>query len=346
MFNKREKELKMPVDGSTEILDKNISSFASEDEEREYIYSEIKRLKKEKNAVILAHYYQRPEIQDIADYRGDSLGLSQKAASTSARVIVFAGVHFMAETAKILSPGKKVVVPDKEAGCSLSDSCPPEEFRKFVNEHPQHAVVTYVNCSAEIKAMSDIICTSSNAVKIIQSIPEDKPVIFAPDKNLGRYLARQSGRDMLLWDGVCQVHEVFSVEKLKELKSKHPGAELLVHPECDDLVQAFADFIGSTSKMLNYSRESSAKEFIVNTEPGLLYQMEKESPEKKFIPAPPVFETSCACSECAFMKLNTLEKLHACLKDEEPEVDVPLGIREKAYLPIQKMMEISAGTGK
>lgn len=307
----------------------------------ENLIQRINQVREQKNAVILAHYYQEAEIQENADYTGDSLGLAQKAASTNADMIAFAGVHFMAETAKILSPQKTVVLPDQNAGCSLADACPPGEFREFLDRHPGHTVVSYVNCSAEVKAMSDVICTSSNAEAIIHSIPEDQPIIFAPDKNLGQYLIRQTGRDMVLWDGVCQVHEVFSAEKLKDLKVTHPKAEVVAHPECNELIRTFADFIGSTGKMLKHVNESSKKEFIVITEPGILHQMQKDSPEKTFIPGAPVFETSCACSECEFMKLNTLEKLCLCLERETPAIELSQELLEKAYHPIERMMTLT-----
>ncbi len=309
------------------------------------LFEAINELRETKNAVILAHYYQVPEIQEIADFTGDSLGLSQKAAQTEADIIAFAGVHFMAETAKVLSPDKKVVLPDLKAGCSLADSCPPGPFKEFVDAHPDHTVVTYVNCSADIKALSDVVCTSTNAKAIIESIPEDKPIIFAPDKNLGNYLIRETGREMLLWDGVCQVHEVFSAEKLKDLMGEHPDAEVMAHPECNHLIRTFADFIGSTGKMLKQAQASNAQKFIVITEPGLMHEMEKNNPEKKFIPAAPIFETSCACSECEFMKMNTLPKLYYCLKHESPEINLDQTLIEQAYQPIQKMLDISKKAG-
>ena len=300
--------------------------------------AKIEALKTEKQAVVLAHYYQVPEIQEVADFTGDSLGLAREAAKTDARMIAFAGVHFMAETAKILCPDKKVVLPDTNAGCSLADACPPDAFRDFIQHHPNHVVVTYVNCSAEIKAMSDIVCTSSNAKAIINSIPADKPILFAPDKNLGQYLIRETGRDMLLWEGVCQVHEAFSAEKLSDLIDEYPNAEVMAHPECNNLIRQFADFIGSTGKMLTRSRESASKQFIVLTEPGLLHEMEKQNPGKEFIPAAPIFETSCACSECEFMKLNTLEKLEACMREDSPKIELEQSVIEKAYRPIERML--------
>ncbi|MEL7084204.1 MAG: quinolinate synthase NadA [Cyanobacteria bacterium P01_A01_bin.3] len=300
----------------------------------------IAELKQELNAVILAHYYQEPEIQDIADYIGDSLGLSRQAANTDAEVIVFAGVHFMAETAKILNPDKLVLLPDLEAGCSLADSCPPTEFAAFKAAHPNHIVISYINCTAEIKALSDIICTSSNAVNIVHQIPAEQPIIFAPDRNLGRYVAEQTGRDLVLWDGSCIVHETFSEKKLLQLKVEHPQAETLAHPECETPVLQLADFIGSTTALLNYCQTSDAPEFIVATEPGIIHQMEKMVPNKHFIPAPPQNET-CACNECPFMRLNTLEKLYLCMKNRAPEVDVPESIRLQALTPIQRMLEMS-----
>ncbi|MCO5237277.1 MAG: quinolinate synthase NadA [Chitinophagaceae bacterium] len=307
------------------------------------LFEEVKRLKKEKNAVILAHYYQEPDIQDVADYIGDSLGLAQQAEKTNADIIVFAGVHFMAETAKILNPGKKVLLPDLKAGCSLSDSAPPPLFKKFKDEHPGHLVISYINCSAGIKALSDIICTSSNAKKIVDSLPADQKIIFAPDKNLGAYINKQSGRNMVLWNGSCMVHEIFSREKITRLKVRHPGAKVIAHPECEEVVLEMADFIGSTSQLLKFSKNDTATEFIVATEPGILYQMEKNSPEKKFIPAPP--DNSCACNECPHMKLNTLEKLYLCLKYELPEITMDEETRLAALKPIRRMMEMSAALG-
>jgi quinolinate synthase len=307
------------------------------------LFKEIEKLKKEKNAVILAHYYQEADIQDIADYIGDSLGLSQQAAKTDKDIIVFAGVHFMAETAKILSPQKKVLLPDLKAGCSLADSCPPETFKKFKEQHPDHIVITYINCTADIKALSDIICTSSNAVKIVESLPKDQKIIFAPDKNLGAYINKVTNRNMLLWDGACMVHEIFSVEKIVRLKEKHPEAELVAHPECEAVLLEKADFIGSTTAILNYVGKSSKKEFIVATETGIIHQMEKNNPEKTFIPAPP--NNTCACNDCPHMKLNTLEKLYLCLKNETPELLMTPELIEKAKKPMLKMLEISAAHG-
>lgn len=304
------------------------------------IIQEINKMKKAKNAVILAHYYQDSDIQDVADYIGDSLGLAQQAEKTNASIIAFAGVHFMAETAKLLNPGKKVVIPDLKAGCSLADSCPPDEFFKFKEQHPDHVVISYINCTAEIKAMSDIICTSSNAVKIVNSVPPDKKIIFAPDKNLGAYVSKQTGRDMILWNGTCMVHEIFSLEKITRLKLRHPQAELIAHPECEEPILKQADFIGSTTALLNYTSSSSKNEFIVATESGIIYQMQKKNPEKVFIPAPP--NNNCACNDCPHMKLNTLEKLYACLLNEQPEIILPETIAEKAVLPLKRMLEISA----
>lgn len=305
----------------------------------EDIFAKIQKLKKEKNAVILAHYYQDPDIQDVADYIGDSLGLSQEAAKTNADVILFAGVHFMAETAKIINPGKKVVLPDLEAGCSLADACPAEEFRKFKAKYPGHVVVSYVNCSAAVKAESDYICTSSNAVKIVNAIPAEKKIIFAPDKNLGRYVMQQTGRDMVLWNGSCIVHETFSEKKLIQLKVEHPDALVIAHPECEKPVLEKADFIGSTTALLNYSIQSKSKKFIVVTEAGILHQMQKASPEKVFIPSPP--NANCACNECPYMKRNTLEKVLHALETLTPEISVEDNVREAALVPIQRMLEIS-----
>lgn len=307
------------------------------------LYKEIARLKKEKNAVLLAHYYQEPDIQDVADFIGDSLGLAQKAAATDADIIVFAGVHFMAETAKILNPEKKVLLPDLKAGCSLSDSCPPELFKQFKDKHPDHLVISYINCSAGIKALSDIICTSSNARQIVESLPEDQKIIFAPDKNLGAYINKVTKRDMLLWNGACMVHELFSLEKITKLKVRHPEALLIAHPECEESILRRADFIGSTTALLNYTVKSSADTFIVATEAGILHQMEKSSPDKTFLPAPP--DNSCACNDCPHMKLNTLEKLYLCLKYELPEITMDEDLRIKAKKPIDRMLELSAKFG-
>ena len=307
------------------------------------LFAEIAQLKREKNAIILAHYYQDADIQDVADFIGDSLGLSQQAEKTTASIIAFAGVHFMAETAKIINPGKKVVLPDLRAGCSLADACQPEEFLKFKNNYPDHLVISYINCSAEIKAMSDIICTSSNAAIIVKSLPASQKIIFAPDKNLGRYVIKQTGRDMVLWNGACMVHEIFSLEKIMKLKAKHPKAKLIAHPECEQAVLDVSDFIGSTTGLLNYTKKNAEKEFIVATEAGILHQMIKASPDKTFIPAPP--NNSCACNDCPHMKLNTLEKLYLCLKHEQPELILPEEIRQRALKPIMRMLEISKQHG-
>lgn len=289
---------------------------------------------------MLAHYYQDSDIQDVADYIGDSLGLAQQAETTSADMIAFAGVHFMAETAKLLNPDKKVVLPDLNAGCSLADSCPPDAFRKFREEHPNHVVISYVNCTAEIKALSDIICTSSNAVKIVESVPVDKKIIFAPDRNLGAYIMKKTGRDMVLWNGSCMVHEIFSREKIMRLKARYPQAEMIAHPECEEAVLLMADFVGSTSALLNYTSRSSTKEFIVSTESGIIYQMQKNNPDKVFIPAPP--DNNCACNNCPHMKLNTLEKLYNCIKTGKPEIIIPDDIARKAVIPLKRMLELSA----
>ena len=303
------------------------------------IFAEIEILKKQKNAVILAHYYQNPDIQDVADYIGDSLGLAQQAQQTNADIILFAGVHFMAETAKILNPTKKVLIPDMNAGCSLADSCPPQKFSKFKSEHSNHIVISYINCTAEIKALSDIICTSSNAVKIVESLPKDQPIIFAPDKNLGAYINKITGRNMLLWDGACMVHEIFSLEKITKLKIQHPQAQLVAHPECEAIILDKADFIGSTTAILNYVKTNPCKEFIVATETGILHQMIKDSPQKTFIPAPP--NNSCACNDCPHMKLNTLEKIYLTLKYEQPELLLSAHLIEAAKKPILRMLSLS-----
>lgn len=301
---------------------------------------EILKLKKDLNAVILAHYYQVPEIQDIADFVGDSLELSKQAAKTNTDVIVFAGVHFMAETAKILNPTKKVILPDLEAGCSLSDSCPAPLFKKFREEHPEYFAVTYINSSAAVKALSDIICTSSNAEKIIRSIPEDRKILFSPDRNLGRFLMEKTGRDMLLWDGTCMVHEQFVQSKIENLKKENPDAVIIAHPECEEKVLDISDFIGSTSQLLRFVKESSNKKFIVATETGIIHQMKKACPEKIFIPAPPE-DSTCACNECPHMKKNTLEKLYQCMVNLEPEITLPDDLIEKAYIPIKRMLDLS-----
>lgn len=307
------------------------------------LFAEIKKLKKEKNAIILAHYYQDADIQDVADYIGDSLGLSQEAAKTDADIILFAGVHFMAETAKILSPDKKVILPDLRAGCSLADSCPADEFAEFKKKYPDHLVISYINCTAELKTLTDIVCTSTNAVKIVESIPKEQKIIFAPDKNLGAYIKKVTGRDMVIWDGACMVHEIFSLEKIVKLKNQHPNAVLLAHPECEAALLNIADYIGSTTGILKYATKSNAKEFIVATESGIIHQMQKANPDKVFIPAPP--NNSCACNDCPHMKLNTLEKLYNCLKYEQPEIFLSKELIEKAKKPIVRMLELSAQFG-
>lgn len=301
----------------------------------------ILELKKEKNAVILAHYYQESDIQDVADYVGDSLGLSQVAVDVDADIILFAGVHFMAETAKILNPSKKVILPDLNAGCSLADSCPPQEFKKFTEAHPDHIVITYVNCSAEVKALTDIVVTSANAVKIVESIPKDKPIIFAPDKNLGKYVMAQTGREMLLWDGSCVVHEAFSLDKLLELYKQNPDAEIIAHPESETHILKTANYIGSTAGMINYVKSNPNNKFIVATEAGILHKMQQEVPNKILIPAPSNEDNTCACSECAYMKVNTMQKLYDCLLNETPEITVPENIMERALVPIERMLELS-----
>lgn len=307
------------------------------------LFAEIERLKKEKNAVLLAHYYQEPDIQDVADYIGDSLGLAQQAEKTTADMIVFAGVHFMAETAKILNPSKKVVIPDLKAGCSLSDSCPPPLFKKFKEQHPDHVVVSYINCSAGIKALSDVICTSSNAKAVVESFPKEQPIIFAPDKNLGAYINKVTGRNMLLWNGACMVHEIFSLEKITKLKIRHPNAKLIAHPECEDPILRMADFIGSTTGLLKFSQSDTTQEYIVATETGILHQMMKASPNKTFIPAPP--NNSCACNDCPHMKRNTLEKIYLCMEYEMPEILMDEDLRLAALRPIMRMLEISSKAG-
>lgn len=307
------------------------------------LFKEIKRLKEEKNAVILAHYYQEPDIQDVADYIGDSLGLAQQAEKTTADIIVFAGVHFMAETAKILNPDKKVLLPDLKAGCSLSDSAPPPLFKKFKEQYPDHLVISYINCSAGIKALSDIICTSSNAKQIVESLPKEQKIVFAPDKNLGAYINKQTGRNMVLWDGACMVHEIFSRERIAKLKVRHPEAKVIAHPECEEVVLQLADYIGSTTQLLKYTEKESSKEYIVATETGILHQMQKNSPDKVFIPAPP--DNSCSCNDCPHMKLNTLEKLYLCMEYEAPELKMDETLRKAALKPIKRMLEISAQLG-
>ena len=335
------------------MTDINIASAREKIEKKGYLdididpamdlFAEIERLKKEKNAVVLAHYYQEPDIQDIADYIGDSLGLAQQAQKTTADMIVFAGVHFMAETAKILNPSKKVVLPDLKAGCSLSDSAPPDLFRAFKDKYPDHVVISYINCSAGIKALSDIICTSSNAQKIVETVPRDQPIIFAPDRNLGAYISKQTGREMVLWNGSCMVHEIFSREKILKLKVRYPQAKVIAHPECEKPVLEIADFIGSTSALLKFVKQNEAREFIVVTEAGIIHQMEKDAPDKVLIPAPP--DNSCACNDCPHMKLNTLEKLYLCMEYEEPELLMDETIRQAALKPIQRMLDISAQYG-
>ncbi|MEO6868525.1 MAG: quinolinate synthase NadA [Ginsengibacter sp.] len=307
------------------------------------LFAEIERLKKEKNAIVLAHYYQEPDIQDVADYIGDSLGLAQKAESTRADIIVLAGVHFMAETAKILNPHKKVLLPDLKAGCSLADSAPADLFQKFKDQYPDHVVITYINCSAGMKALSDVICTSSNAEAIINSYPPEQKIIFAPDKNLGAYLIKKTGRPMVLWNGACIVHEIFSREKITKLKVANPEAKVIAHPECEEPVLELADFIGSTSSLLKYTLNNRATEFIVATESGIIHQMQIQSPFKTFIPAPP--DNMCACNDCPYMKLNTLEKLYLCMKYEEPQIIMDENLMRAAKRPIERMLEISHKAG-
>lgn len=310
---------------------------------QQYI-TEINRLKEEKNAIILAHYYQTGDIQDIADFVGDSLALSQKAASNSADIIVFAGVKFMAETAKILSPEKKVLLPDLNAGCSLANSCKASEFEKFLGENPGRTIISYVNTSAEIKALSDIICTSSNAVQIVESLPPDEKLIFAPDRNLGNYVLNKTGRDMVIWNGTCHVHEEFSLEAILRLKKENPDAKIIVHPECELPVRLVADFIGSTSALLKFTKKDEGNCYIVATEAGIIHQMKRESPEKTYIPAPPI-DSTCGCSECSFMKLITIEKILNCLKNEKPEINLDKETLIRAQRPIKRMMEISEQLG-
>ena len=307
------------------------------------LFEEIEKLKKEKNAVILAHYYQDPDIQDIADYIGDSLGLSKAAKEAEAEIIVFAGVHFMAETAKILNPKKKVLLPDMNAGCSLADSCPADSFAAFKEQHPDHLVVSYINCSAEIKALTDIICTSTNALDIIKSIPEDQPIIFAPDRNLGSWLIEKTGRQMLLWDGSCQVHEIFSKEKISKLMIQNPEAEFIAHPECEKEILDMASFVGSTTALLNFTKKSPSKAFIVATETGIIHQMQKERQDASFIPAPP--NNSCACNDCPHMKLNTLQKMYLTMKYELPELHMEPELIEASLKPMEAMMDISKKAG-
>lgn len=305
----------------------------------ESITEKILTIKKQKNAVILAHYYQVPEIQDIADFVGDSLALSQYAYQTNADIILFAGVHFMAETAKILNSSKKVLIPDLNAGCSLADSCPPEQFKKFKLNHPYHIVISYINCSAAIKTMSDVICTSSNALKIVESFPTDQKIIFAPDKNLGGYINAETGRNMVLWDGSCEVHDVIKTEAVIKLKAEHPDARLIAHPECRAVILELADYIGSTTGLLNYTMTSEHKKFIVATETGILHQMRKASPDKIFLIVPT--DETCSCNDCPYMKMNTLEKLYACLISEQPELKLSKSVIEKAKKPILRMLKLS-----
>src|SRR4030095_9250021 len=307
------------------------------------LFDEIEQLKKEKNAVLLAHYYQDPDIQDVADYIGDSLGLSQQAAATKADIIVFAGVHFMAETAKILSPSKKVLLPDLKAGCSLADSCPAPLFKKFKEMHPNAVVVSYINCTADLKTLTDICCTSSNAVHVINSVPKDKEIIFAPDRNLGAYLQKKTGRKLILWNGTCMVHEIFSHEKISRLQIQYPNAKLIAHPECEDHLLDIADYIGSTSQLLRFTKTDPSTQFIVATDPGIIHQMEIASPDKEFIPAPPT--NTCACNECPHMKRNTMEKLYLCLKYEKPEIILPEYVLREGRASIDRMLEISKQAG-
>ena len=310
------------------------------DNRKEELKAEIERLKKEKDAVVLAHYYQQGDIQDVADFIGDSLALAQIARTLKQKVIVLCGVHFMGETAKILCPDKTVLIPDVEAGCSLADSCNPEEFEAFIKEHPGHTVISYVNTSAAVKALTDVVVTSSNARRIVEKFPKDEKIIFGPDRNLGNYINGVTGRDMVLWNGACHVHEQFSVEKIAELKKQHPDAEVLAHPECKKPVLLLADVIGSTAALLDHSKKSECKKFIVATESGILHEMQKASPDKEFIPAPPN-DSTCGCNDCNFMKLNTLEKLRNCLRDGTPEINVDPEIAAKAVKPIEKMLEMS-----
>jgi quinolinate synthase len=304
------------------------------------LFAEIERLKRDRNAIVLAHFYQEPDIQDVADVVGDSLALAQAAARASADMIVFCGVHFMAETAKIVNPGKLVVLPDLAAGCSLADSCPAPAFERFVRAHPDHAVISYINCTAGVKALSDVICTSSNAERIMASVPAGRPIIFAPDQQLGRYLVKKTGRDMLLWPGACSVHVIFSERAIVRLKIAHPEAVVLAHPECEERVLALADHIGSTTSILDFAKTSSARSFIVVTESGLIHQMKKACPDKVFIPAPP--DNGCACNECPYMRLNTLEKVYRCMRDGTPEITMPEDLRLRALAPLQRMLELSA----
>jgi quinolinate synthase len=325
----------------TAVLDPDIGYVEEEIDPTLDLFAEIERLKDQKNAILLAHYYQESEIQDLADYVGDSLGLARQAAATDAEIIVFAGVHFMAESAKIMNPGKRVVLPDLNAGCSLADTCPADEFAEWLEQYPDHKVITYVNSTAAVKALSDVTCTSSSAAHIINQFPEDQPLIFAPDKNLGQYLIKETGRDMVLWDGVCIVHETFSEKRILRLKVRHPDAEVLAHPECRDAVLQHADFIGSTSQIRRYARDNGPASFIVATEEGILHQMRQDEPENELIPAPP--ESGCNCSQCPHMRLNTIEKLYLCLKHEQPEVTLEEDLRRRALEPIERMLEMSEG---
>jgi quinolinate synthase len=309
----------------------------------EFLKREILRLKKEKNAVILGHYYQRDEIQELSDYIGDSLALAQKAQECENDIIVFCGVHFMAETAKILNPTRKVLLPDMDASCSLAESCPAEEFARFKAEHPDHLVISYVNCTAEIKALSDLICTSGNAEKLVRSLPEDQKIIFAPDKNLGGYINAVTGRQMLLWNGVCMVHDAMQAEAYIKLKMEHPDAAIIAHPECNSALLQVADFVGSTKAMLGYIKNSGKQKFIVATEPGILYEMRKQSPEKEYLVV--TADKGCSCSDCSYMKLNTLEKLYKCLRDETPEITMSEELIEKAKKPIVRMLDMSKQLG-
>ena len=309
------------------------------EKKNDQIINKINQIRKEKKAILIAHYYQIPEIQDLADFVGDSLALSQYAYKTNAEIIVFSGVHFMAETAKILNPNKKVLIPDLKAGCSLADSCPPSEFKKFIKKHPEHIVVSYINCSAEIKALSDVICTSSNAIRIVESFPKDQKIIFAPDKNLGGYVNSVTGRNMILWDGTCEVHDILKTEIIVKMKKDNPDAKLIAHPECKAVILEMADFIGSTTGLLNYTRNNTAKKFIVATETGIIYQMKKYSPEKEFFVVPT--DETCSCNDCPYMKLNTLPKLLHCLENEVPEIKLKPSLIEKAKKPITRMLELS-----
>ncbi|GAC1416449.1 MAG: quinolinate synthase NadA [Flavisolibacter sp.] len=334
-------DAEMLIDAKREILSKGFLDLPLDPDLD--LFSEIERLKKKKNALVLAHLYQEPDIQDIADYTGDSLGLAQKASQTKADMIVFAGVHFMAETAKILNPSKKVVIPDLKAGCSLSESCPPSLFKKFKEQNPDHIVISYINCSADIKALSDVICTSSNAKAVVESFSRDQPIIFAPDKNLGAWVNKVTGRNMLLWNGACMVHEIFSLEKLTRLKVRNPRALVIAHPECEEAILRISDFIGSTTQLLSYTKKSEAKEFIVVTETGILHQMAKQCPEKTFIPAPP--DNNCACNNCPHMKRNSLEKIYLCMEYATPEITMDEALRIQAKKPLDRMLQISAQKG-